>query len=222
MSRRKFRQALLVRLLPPVVYLFLIVLRTTLRIRHVNNEAVDRLRQEGQNIIACFWHGRLLAMPFAYKGQRLKVLISRHADGEFIARVIGYFGMGTVRGSYRKGTVSSIREMIAELAEGTDIAITPDGPKGPRHKVKEGIIELARLTRRPIVPVTYGASKKKLFDSWDRFLLPYPFSKIVYVWGDPIYVSRETRGDGLERERQRLERELIALTEAADRIVCGD
>ena len=141
MSRRKFRQALLVRLLPPVVYLFLIVLRTTLRIRHVNNEAVDRLRQEGQNIIACFWHGRLLAMPFAYKGQRLKVLISRHADGEFIARVIGYFGMGTVRGSYRKGTVSSIREMIAELAEGTDIAITPDGPKGPRHKVKEGIIE---------------------------------------------------------------------------------
>ena len=70
--------------------------------------------------------------------------------------------------------------------------------------------------------MTYGASKKKLFDSWDRFLLPYPFSKIVYVWGDPIYVSRETRGDGLERERQRLERELIALTEAADRIVCGD
>jgi hypothetical protein len=222
MFKRKVRQAILVGLLPPVVYLFLIVLRTTVRIRHVNREAVDRLWDGGENIIACFWHGRLLAMPFAYKGNKLKVLISRHRDGEFIARVVGYFGIGTVRGSYRKGAVSSIREMIAELAEGTDIAITPDGPKGPRHRVKEGIIELARLTRRPIVPVTYSASKKKLFDSWDRFLLPCPFSKILYVWGDPIYVSRDTRGDGLERERQKLERELIALTEAADRMVCGD
>ena len=222
MLNRRVKQALLVGLLPPVVYLFLILLRTTLRIRHVNREAVDRLWRNGENIIACFWHGRLLAMPFAYKGDRLKVLISRHLDGEFIARVIGYFGLGTVRGSHRKGGISSIREMIAELSEGTNIAITPDGPKGPRHKVKDGIIELARISRKPIVPVTYGASKKKLFNSWDRFLFPYPFSKILYVWGDPIYVPRNTKGDGLERERLKLERELIALTEAADRMVCGD
>ena len=91
MSKRKVRRALLTRLLPPVVYLFLVALRTTLRIRHVNREAVGRLWDGGENIIACFWHGRLLAMPFAYRGNRAKVLISRHTDGELIARVISLF-----------------------------------------------------------------------------------------------------------------------------------
>ncbi len=176
----------------------------------------------GENIIACFWHGRLLAMPFAYRGNRVKVLISRHTDGELIARVISYFGIGAVRGSAGKeGAFSSFREMIAELAAGTNIGITPDGPKGPRHRVKQGIIELARISGRPIVPVTYAASKKKVFKSWDGFVLPYPFSTILYVWGDPIYVPRSARGEALERERLNLERSMVALTEAADRMVCA-
>ena len=152
----------------------------------------------------------------------MKVLISRHRDGEFIARVVRYFGLGAVRGSYGKRSVSSVREMLDELAQGTDIAITPDGPKGPRYQVKQGIIELARLTQRPIVPVTYGASRRKLFDSWDRFLLPYPFSKVLFLWGDPIYVPRKTQGDALERTRREVEGALISLTETADRMVCGD
>ena len=82
------------------------------------------------------------------KGSGAKVLISRHRDGEFIARVIRYFGLGTIRGSYGKRSVSQVREMLAELKEGTDIAITPDGPKGPRYQMKQGIVELARLSRQ--------------------------------------------------------------------------
>src|SRR5208283_2979066 len=213
---RDLKYALLLNLLPPVVYLFLVLLRATIRIEHVNREAVERLWQQGENIIACFWHGRLLAMPFACQGSGAKVLISRHRDGEFIARVIRYFGLGTIRGSYRKGSVSSIRQILAELAQGTDVAITPDGPKGPRYRMKEGIVELARLTKRPIVPVTYSASKKKLFHSWDRFLLPYPFSRIFFLWGDPVYVPRDLRGDDLEAKRQEIEGALISLTETAD------
>ena len=219
---RDLKYALLLNLLPPVVYLFLVLLRATLRIEHVNREAVERLWQQGENIIACFWHGRLLAMPFAYKGTGGKVLISRHRDGEFIARVIHYFGLGTIRGSYRKGSVSSIRQILAELSQGTDVAITPDGPKGPRYRMKEGIVELAKLTKRPIVPVTYSASRKKLFDSWDRFVLPYPFSRVLFLWGDPIYISREVGGSALELKRQEIESSLVSLTEAADRMVCGD
>jgi lysophospholipid acyltransferase (LPLAT)-like uncharacterized protein len=219
---KRLKYAIMLNLLPPVTYLFLLILKATIKIEHANREAIEPFWQRGESYLACFWHGRLLAMPFAYGGHRGKVLISRHADGEFIARVISYFGIGAVRGSAGKeGAVSSVREMIAELAAGTNIGITPDGPKGPRHRVKEGIIELARMSGRPIVPMTYAASKKKVFKSWDGFVLPYPFSTILYVWGDPIYVPRGTRGEALEKERLNLERGLIALTEEADRMVCS-
>lgn len=102
-------------------------------------------------------------MPFAHRMDRAKVLISRHRDGEMIARVVGYFGLATIRGSYRKGSIGSLREILSDLKAGYDVAITPDGPKGPRYEVKGGIVELARLTGKAIVPVTYGTRKKKPF-----------------------------------------------------------
>jgi hypothetical protein len=210
-------------LLPPLVYALLVLLKASVRIEHMNREAAERLWRQGDNIIACFWHGRLLAMPFAYNGQRAKVLISRHRDGEFIARIIRYFGLGAVRGSYRKGgSISSVREMLTELKQGADIGITPDGPKGPRYRVKEGVVELARITRKPILPISYSASRKRVFRSWDHFLLPYPFSKILFVWGDPIYVTKDTKGNALEAKRLEVETMLNALTEKADRLACGD
>jgi lysophospholipid acyltransferase (LPLAT)-like uncharacterized protein len=103
-------------------------------------------------------------MPFANLRGKGKVLISRHRDGELIARVMTFFRLGSIRGSFRKGTVSSVREIMNNLREGYDVAITPDGPKGPRYQVKDGIVELARLTGKSIIPITYGASKKKLFN----------------------------------------------------------
>ncbi|MEO0250263.1 MAG: DUF374 domain-containing protein [candidate division WOR-3 bacterium] len=158
---KKLRQTLLIHAAPPLVFIFLILLRLTLRIRHAEKEQVLGLLKAGTGMIACFWHGRLLMMPFAHR-RRVKVLISRHRDGEFIARVIRFFGLGAVRGSAGKeGQVSSFREMLNAIKQGWIIAITPDGPKGPRYKIKEGLIELARMSGRPIVPLTFGASKKK-------------------------------------------------------------
>ena len=163
MSKR-VRQFLQLHVLPPVVYLFLLPLRATLRIEHVNREKVQEAWNKGENVITCFWHGRLLLMPFAARGVKARVLISRHRDGEFIARVIRFFGLGTIRGSYRKGGVSALREILTAAKQGWNIVITPDGPKGPRYKIKEGLVEVAKLTQMPIFPVTYGARKKKRFD----------------------------------------------------------
>jgi lysophospholipid acyltransferase (LPLAT)-like uncharacterized protein len=160
---KKIKAFLMVNVLPPLIFLFLNLLRITLRIRLVNNENVIDGWKRGENYIFCFWHGRLLMMPFANSRGKAKVLISRHRDGELIARVMAFFRLGSIRGSFRKGTVSSIREIMNNLRQGCDVAITPDGPKGPRYKVKDGIVELARLTGKSIVPITYGASKKKLF-----------------------------------------------------------
>jgi lysophospholipid acyltransferase (LPLAT)-like uncharacterized protein len=218
---KRLKYAIMLNLLPPVVYFFLLLLKATVGIEHVNREAVEPLMRGGKGYIACFWHGRLLAMPFVYKGYRAKVLISRHQDGEFIARIVGYFGIGAVRGSSRRGAMSSARQILGELDKGTGIAITPDGPKGPRHQIKQGIIEMARITQRPIVPVTYSASRKKVFASWDRFVLPYPFSKILFLWGNPVYVSHDLKGDAIEAARKELENTLVSLTETADAMACG-
>ena len=158
------RSFLMVHVLPSLVYLFLTLLRSTLRIKQVNSEKATDGWKDGDNFIFCFWHGRLLMMPFANLRGKGKVLISRHRDGELIARVMTFFRLGSIRGSFRKGTVSSVREIMNNLREGYDVAITPDGPKGPRYQVKDGIVELARLTGKSIIPITYGASKKKLFN----------------------------------------------------------
>jgi lysophospholipid acyltransferase (LPLAT)-like uncharacterized protein len=220
--RKKLKRLLMVHIVPPLVYIFLLMLRLTLRVEHRNREALDRLWADGGNAIFCFWHGRLLAMPFAYNRGRGKVLVSRHRDGEFITRVIGYFGLGTVRGSHKKeGAVSSLREMLKELRSGTDMAITPDGPKGPRYEMKQGLVELARLSQYPVVLVAYSANRKKIFNSWDRFLLPYPFSKILFLWSDPIYISKEVDSSKVELQRKELEQALIAVTEKVDQLACG-
>ena len=160
---KRVKTFLMVKILPSLIFVFLSLLRITLKIKHVNNDSVIEGWNKGENFIFCFWHGRLLMMPFANVRGKGKVLISRHRDGELIARVMAFFRLGSIRGSFRKGTVSSIREIINSLREGYDVAITPDGPKGPRHTVKDGIVELSRLTGKALVPITYSASKKKLF-----------------------------------------------------------
>ena len=161
---KKLKYFLMLKILPPLIFLFLYVLRITVRVEHVNNEQVQRKWEKGENFIVCFWHGRLLMMPFASNRGKGKVLISRHRDGEFIAKVVRFFSIDAIRGSYRKGSVSSVREILHDLKKGFDVAITPDGPKGPRYEVKKGIVELAKLAGKAIVPVTYSAGKKKLFN----------------------------------------------------------
>ena len=188
---KRVKQFLLVRILPPLVYLFLLLLRATLSVQHVNKGTLEDVRKKTGSVIACFWHGRLLLMPFAVKGVKAKVLISRHRDGEFIARVIRFFGLGTVRGSHRKGGVSSIREMIVATREGWTIAITPDGPKGPKQKIKEGLIELARISQKPIIPVAYGARKKKLSTPGTALFCPIPFLRLSFC-GETLSTSTGT------------------------------
>jgi len=158
---KNIKYFLLLNILPPIIYAIIAFIRFTSKIEHVNMEPIKERWTKGENFIVCFWHGRLLMMPYANLRDKGKVLISRHRDGEFIARVIRYFGLGSIRGSYRKKTVSSVREIISSLKDGFDVAITPDGPKGPKYMVKKGIIELARITKAGIVPVTYSAGKKK-------------------------------------------------------------
>lgn len=138
------------------------LLAATMRIERHGFEHVKPFHREGRHYILAFWHGRLLMLPLSYMGREICLLISRSRDGELLARTVGYFGMRTVRGSSSRGALSALREILRLNKSGVDFGITPDGPKGPRHIVQPGVIEIARRTGLPIIPLTFSASKKKL------------------------------------------------------------
>lgn len=124
------------------------------------HEAVDALYGEGRPIILAFWHSQQLMIPIGYRGTGSHVLISRHGDGEIIARIIARFGHEAVRGSSTRGGAGALRALIKLGRSGRDVVVTPDGPKGPRHVAKLGVIHLAKATGLPIVPLAFACSKK--------------------------------------------------------------
>ncbi|MBI3812213.1 MAG: lysophospholipid acyltransferase family protein [Nitrospirae bacterium] len=159
----RLRDGILPRLIPWLGYWVLRGLRSTMRIEVVNGDGPDAFWRTGKNFIIAFWHGRQLMMPAVYGGKKISILISRHRDGELIARAVGYFGFHSVRGSTTRGGAAALKQLIRSARAGDDLAVTPDGPRGPNQVVQLGVMELAKLTGLPIIPVTFGASKKKIF-----------------------------------------------------------
>ncbi|MEE8573809.1 MAG: DUF374 domain-containing protein [Thermodesulfobacteriota bacterium] len=148
--------------IPFIAYLFIKFLELTMRSPRINYEGYRKITDEGKNIILTFWHGRLLMIPAAYEGEKVTVLISSHRDGEYVARTMHRLGIETSRGSSTRGWMHGIKGMLKAARSGRDLAIAPDGPKGPPRKAQMGVIQLARKTGMPIIPITYSAAKKKL------------------------------------------------------------
>jgi lysophospholipid acyltransferase (LPLAT)-like uncharacterized protein len=143
--------------------------------------------------IMAMWHGRLISLPMLRVVDKpLVALISGHRDGRIISKIGGLFGILTVTGSSSKGGMRAVRELMRFARDGHCLFVTPDGPRGPRMQVNEGILDLARLTGLPIVPVTVSPQRAVVFNSWDRLFLPLPFSKVVIRWGAPIAVDADT------------------------------
>ncbi len=134
-----------------------------MRLFTIGGEGVDVLYQDGKQIIIVFWHGRQIMMPLAYRGAGASILISQHGDGEMIARMMNPFGFRAIRGSTTRGGIRAFRHLLHAARKGEDLVITPDGPKGPVHKVQLGVMALAKITGWPIVPLTFASSKKKSF-----------------------------------------------------------
>jgi lysophospholipid acyltransferase (LPLAT)-like uncharacterized protein len=202
---------------PGVAFFLIKFLQWTMRIEELNGERIRAIWERGENVIGAFWHGRLLMTPLVYGGPGLKILISRHRDGELITRTVRHFGLETVRGSSTRGGIAGMKGLARALQEGYDVAIAPDGPRGPRFKVQPGIIQLARITGFPIFPFTFSAFPRKVFQSWDRFLIPYPFSRGVFVFGEPISVDRTATEKEIEEKTLLLEKRLQEITTKADR-----
>ncbi len=187
----------------------------------VGGDIPRRLWGEGRPFILCFWHGRLLMMPWSWETRvPIHMLISRHRDGRLIADTVGHFGIHTVTGSTRRGGAEAVRAMVRLLKDGACVGITPDGPRGPRMRAGDGVVALARLSGVPVVPATYAVSRRRVLDTWDRFVLAWPFGRGVIVWGDPVEIPRDADADALEAARRRIEDGLNAISADADRR-CG-
>jgi lysophospholipid acyltransferase (LPLAT)-like uncharacterized protein len=170
-------------------------------------------------LIAAVWHNRLaLAMPI-WKiwrkrcfDARLAALISASRDGALLARTFSYFGVKAVRGSSSRRGAQALLELSSALREGYYVAITPDGPRGPKYQVQPGIIALAQLTGVPIVPVGVYIERKKALRSWDAFQIPLPFTRCHATLGAPIEVPKEATPEEAEQARSTLERALLELS----------
>lgn len=203
-----------------VMFLYMRLLGWTGRWRVIGRELPERWLEEGKPFIVAFWHGRLLMMFLAWRyPDRIHVLISGHRDGQLISRTIAHFGTRTVVGSARHGGAGAALEITRLLRRGEVVAVTPDGPRGPRMRVKDGIINLAIIGNAPIVPLTYACRPRKVIGSWDRFNLPLPFCRGVLIWGEPLEVPRDADDAAMERIRLELEARLQEITDRADEML---
>jgi len=202
-DRRPLRMTdrLLVAVVPWIAVLVIRLLYRLMRIEVLGDERIAPIWRSGGRVILCAWHEQLLLVVKCYLGPGGKILISSSKDGEIIARTMELFGQGTVRGSSSRGGAAALRSLVALGKEPFDLGITPDGPRGPRRQIKDGVVHLARLTGRPVVPVAFVCSRGYRFASWDRFLLPYPFSRGVFFYGEPVLYER---GEDPEAFRVRL------------------
>lgn len=214
MSGRHARARLITTVLFPALWM----LGHTWRVIRVGTRNHEQLVESDQAIAWAFPHGRLVPAAFLHRWEGVHILISSHADGEIAARVSRMLGYGTVRGSSTRGGTQSLREMC-RMAPQVQIGIPVDGPKGPEGQAKQGIVQLARLSRRKIVPVGIAASRFWRLRSWDRMLIPKPFARVVIAYGEPIEVPRELAKDEVDQWRQAVDRALHAVDDEAWRLV---
>jgi hypothetical protein len=162
-----------------------------------------------------FWHENILVPLYHYGRPDVHVLVSQHADGELIAEICRRLKFSLVRGSTTRGGVNAVRNML-QIGETDHIAITPDGPRGPRRQIQPGLIHLAARTGLPIVVFGIGFQKARRLRSWDQFALPRPWSFATCVTGWPITVPAEADRDEIEKHRLRVQEELDRLTQMAE------
>ena len=204
------------------------LVHATSRWRLIDREYFDKERANGKGVIMAFWHGRLMLAPAIRKetDARIFMLISAHRDGDIIADAVKSFDLEFIRGSAanpkksqkNKSGAAATAQMHAALKAGDIVGFTPDGPRGPRERVKPGLIKLAQLSGAPIIPLGLSVSHGKTFNSWDRFLLASPFAKGIAVVGQPIHITGDFDHDAIEAIRITVENNIRETTERANQL----
>ena len=208
--------------------LYMRFIRRTTRWSTDNNEALVPVQESGEGFVACAWHSRFMLTTAGWTKMRQlpHVLISRSRDGNLVAYTSKFLKLGVIRGSRKAKLTSTAKrgtgamlEMITTIETGDCIFMTPDGPRGPRMRIGEGPVRLAKLTGAPLMAYGLSTSRHVMFNTWDKFMLPLPFGKGKIVWGGPLWVDKDADDKEIERLRAEFESILIDVTRRADMAV---
>lgn len=203
-----------------VIWLIVSLLSATLRWRWKDDSGLFEEEPEGP-VIFCLWHNRLalsLILYRRYVGRRWKhrqmaAMVSASRDGGMLARVLELFNVQPIRGSSSRRGSQALREAVGFGEAGLDLAITPDGPRGPCYEIHPGIVSLGQITGYPIVPVSYHVNWKIRLKSWDRFQIPLPFAQCTVRMGKPFKLERDLDPEAVERIRMELTAAMLELTD---------
>jgi lysophospholipid acyltransferase (LPLAT)-like uncharacterized protein len=166
------------------------LLRTTLRVELLNSERYADLKARGVPILFALWHGRMFLPIDAHRNEGIVTMASKSQDGNIISRWLENNGYLVTRGSTSRGGSEALRRMVRHVRSGHNVALTVDGPKGPARVVQSGVVRLARMTDAWILPISFSSSLPLFLRSWDRYLLPKPFSRNVVAYGEPFAVPQ--------------------------------
>lgn len=194
----------------PLIHL----LGLTLRIKEAGRPELGPRARQDEPPLWALWHETILMSVWHHRDQDVHVMISASRDGELISTVGKLFGYTAIRGSSSKGGKEATREMVEYLKAGKRCAITPDGPRGPRREMKMGAVQIARLAGCPVVPFGFAAERCWRLRSWDKFIIPKPFSRAVFVYGEPIRIPAQGGDDN--DYLLRIQKELDRVTQEAE------
>ena len=199
----EWTQMIRARILARIAWLLVNILNRFVRVRFVNKESSDRLASNEEKIIYAFFHGDMVPLLHIYRNSGFLIPVSESRDGEIMARLLKNFGLDVVRGSSKRKGHKALLELISGMKRGKTVAVSVDGPRGPLHEVKPGVVFLAGLSKAPIVPVAVSAKRFRIVEkSWDRLLIPAPFAEVILLYGEPIYVNGTSDAEILSARRK--------------------
>ncbi|MBN8827949.1 MAG: lysophospholipid acyltransferase family protein [Sphingobacteriia bacterium] len=214
--KRILKSHAFIKILALLISIYLKFLHLTIRWQGESKDALKNYKKE--NVILVFWHGRMLMMPFLWpKPRKMNVLISHHSDGEIIAKTIEFLGYKLIRGSSSKGGTQALRSILTTL-KNNSVAMTPDGPRGPRMKISGALTTIAKISGKPIILVTYSTEKAKVLKTWDKMILPKFFSKGYALASQPIYVNKRISEEETKKLELEIEEKINNMTFEVDKI----
>ncbi len=207
-------------LLSWLLVIIIVSVMVTIRWRTLDRRHVNALMKQHEGFILVFWHERILAIPLVWpflpRRNKIHALQSPHADGRFMAQWCRNLGVHTIWGSSNRNALSGLRGLKRILDAGKVAAITPDGPRGPARIAAMGPVSLSNLSGKPIIPATWAVSRYWRAPGWDGMVIPKPFSRGIFIVGDPIDPQPNADKDDRERQRQLVEKTMNELTDLAD------
>lgn len=223
LMKRVMRHPVVMRFLCWIAAVYIGLVYKTTRWEKKGFENVMPYWDQRKPLIVCFWHNRLMMTCFAWQSpfQKFNMLISSHSDGQYIANIVGHYGIQTIAGSSSKGGSQALRKILRVLKDGHAVGVTPDGPRGPRFEVSDGIIQMARLSGADIIPVTFAISRRRVLKTWDRLIFALPFSRGVLMYGKPIHLefSDENEEEKVKSIKKTIKKSLVAVSNEADKML---